>query len=222
LVAVAKKNTAKQARLDERAAQIRSQVEAERRRTNIIIAVFVVVILGGAGVLYFLVNPPFQAKPSVATGKPVGAIQTITDEGRGHVVRPARVTYKHQPPSSGSHYSDADAPRPWGNVQTALLPEEFVHNLEHGGMDLVYQCSGSGSGSDCDAKFQAAQVLMDGLPPDTQFSEVKFLATPYQGMSPKAALLAWDHEWDFTGIPTLDDAKTFYNQFVDKGPEQLK
>ncbi|HEV1998182.1 MAG TPA: DUF3105 domain-containing protein [Candidatus Dormibacteraeota bacterium] len=220
---MAKKNTAKQARLDERAAQIRSQVEAERRRTNIIIAVFVVVILGGAGVLYFLVNPPqFGPRAALTTGKPVGSIQTIPDEGRGHAVRPTRVTYKHQPPSSGEHYSDQAAPRPWGNVQTELMPEEFVHNLEHGGIDLVYQCSGSGSGSDCDNKFQAAQALMDGLPKEPGFNEVKFLATPYQAMGPKAALLAWDHEWDFNGVPTLDDAKTFYSQFIDKGPEQLK
>ncbi len=217
---MAKKNTAKQARLDARAAQIRSQVEAERRRTNIIIAVFVVVILGGAGVLYFLVNPPqFGPKAAVTTGKPVGAIQTIADEGRSHVVRPARVTYKHQPPSSGTHYNDGQAPRPWGNNQAELLPEEFVHNLEHGGIDVLYQCTGSGAGSDCDAKFQAAQVLVDGLPKEATHQEVKVLATPYQEMSPKVALLAWDHEWDFTGIPTLADAKTFYDQFVDKGPE---
>ena len=220
---MANKNTAKQARLDERAAQIRAQVEAERRRTNIIIAVFVVLIIGGAGGLYLLVNPPNFGPPvAVTTGKAVGSIQSITDEGRSHVTRPARVTYLHQPPSSGNHYSDAAAPRPWGNVQTELLPEEWVHNLEHGGVVLVYQCSGSGSGSDCDAKFKAAQALVDGLPKEPTFSEVKFLASPYQEMTPKAALLAWDHEWDFTGVPSLNDAKTFYNQFVDKGPEQLQ
>jgi len=223
LVAVARKNTAKQARLDARAAQIRSQVAAERRRTNLIIAVFAVLIIGGAGVLYLLVNPPqFGPKAAVTTGKAIGSIQTIADEGRGHVARPTRVTYKHQPPSSGSHYSDQESPRPWGNVQTELLPEEFVHNLEHGGTVLLYQCSGSGAGSDCDAKFQAAQALVDGLPKDPTFGEVKLLATPYREMTPKAALLAWDHEWDFTGVPDLGDAKTFYNQFLNKGPEQLK
>ena len=219
---MAKKNTAKQARLDERAAQIRAQVEAERRRTNIIIAIFAVLIIGGGGGLYLLVNPPqFGPKPAVTAGKAVGTVQTITDEGRNHVVRPARVTYQHQPPSSGNHYSDSGAPRAWGNVQTALLPEEYVHNLEHGGIVLVYQCSGSGSGSDCDTKFTQAQALFDGLPKETTYNEVKFLATPYQGMTPKAALLAWDHEQDFTGIPSLDDAKTFYNAWVDKGPEAL-
>ena len=220
---MARKNTAKQARLDERAAQIRNQLEAERRRTNIIIAAFAVLIIGGAGVLYFLVNPPqFGPRAAVITGKAVGAIQTIPDEGRSHLARPARVTYKHQPPSSGNHYTDKEAPRPWGNVQTELLPEEFIHNLEHGGTVLVYQCSGSGAGSDCDAKFQAAQALLDGLPKDPTYNEVKFLATPYQEMTPKAALLAWDHEWDFTNVPNLSDAKTFYNQFLNKGPEQLQ
>ena len=216
---VATKNTAKQARLDARAAQIRSQLEAERRRTNIIIAVFAVLVIGGGGILYFLVNPPqFGPKPAIITGTAIGTIQTITDEGRSHVVRPARVTYKHQPPSSGNHYNDDVSPRPWGNMQTELLPEEFVHNLEHGGMVLVYRCSGS----ECDDRFQAAQALSDGLPKDPIYHEVKFLATPYQAMAPKAALLMWDHEWDFTGVPTVDDAKTLYNQFLNKGPEHQK
>jgi hypothetical protein len=234
LAAVAPKNSVKQARLDERAAQIQSQVAAERRRTQIIIAVFAVLVIGGGGILYFLTNPPnwfggnattgstvtsasMGVVSGVGTGKLSGTVQTITDEGRSHLARPQRVTYVHQPPSSGVHYSDTGAPRPWGVVQTELLPEEYVHNLEHGGIVMVYRCSGT----ECDAAYAAAQNLFNKLPKDAQFNEVKFLATPYQGMAPKVALLSWDHEQDFTGIPTVADATTFYNLFVDKGPEAL-
>ena len=216
---MAKKNTTKQARLDARAAQIQAQVAAERRRTYLIIAVFAVLVIGGAGLLYFLTNPPSigGSKASSAVKK-VGGVQTIADEGRGHVTRPERVTYKHQPPSSGQHYNDSGAPRPWGAVQTALLPEEYVHNLEHGGIVLVYQCSGS----ECDSDFQAAQSLFSQLPKEPAFNEVKFLSTPYQDMKPQAALLAWDHEQDFTGIPSLSDATAFYQQFVDQAPEKAQ
>jgi hypothetical protein len=234
LAAVAKKNSVKQARLDERAAQIQSQVAAERRRTQVIIAVFAVLVIGGGGLLWFLYSPPnwfggnattggtaTSASMGVTSGKGVGkvagAVQTIADEGRSHVARPQRVTFAHQPPSSGNHYSDTAAPRPWGAVQTELLPEEFVHNMEHGGVVLVYRCSGT----ECDAAYAAAQNLFSTLPKEAQFNEVKLLTTPYQGMAPKVAMLSWDHEQDFTGMPTLADATTFYNQFVDKGPEAI-
>jgi hypothetical protein len=230
LAAVAKKKSVKQARLDERAAQIQAQVAAEQRRTRVIIIVFAVLVVGGAGLLYFLTNPPnfggnntggsTSKAMGVADGKGVGkasgAVQTIPDEGRNHVVRPARVSYKHQPPSSGDHYNEPPlAPRPWGAIQQEVQPEEFVHNLEHGGVVLAYRCSGA----DCDVAFTAAQNLFNSLPKDSQFSEVKFVSTPYPSMTSRAALLAWDHEQDFDGIPTVADATTFYNQFVDKGPE---
>ena len=231
---MARKNTVKQARLDERAAQIQSQVAAERRRTQVIIAVFALLVIGGAGLLYFLTNPPsflgggnsagggtsasMGVTNGVGVGKPVGAAQAITDEGRGHVVRPARVTYKHQPPSSGMHYNDQNAPyKPWGVAPSELFPEEFVHNLEHGGIVLLYRCSGT----ECDAANTAAQALFTSLPKEAQFHEVKLLAVPYQAMAPRAALLAWGHEEDFTGMPNLAEATTFYNQFVDKGPEAI-
>jgi hypothetical protein len=218
LAAVAKKNTAKQVRLDARAAQIQAQVAAERRRTYIVIAVFAVLIIGGAGALYFLTNPPnLGGNNAATTGKAVGAAYAVPEEaGTTHVTRPTPVTFKHQPPSSGSHYSDQQAPRPWGANKDALLPEEFVHNQEHGGVVLVYQCSGS----QCDDYFAQAQALVAALPKEPSFNEVKFLSTPYQNMSPKVALLAWDHEQDFTGFPSNADATAFYQKFVDKGPEQ--
>lgn len=208
----------RQARLDERAAQIRAQVEAERRRTYIVVAVFALLIIGGAGVLYFLTNPPnFGGTTKFATGKSVGAAYAVADEGRGHVTRPTTVAYKHQPPSSGSHYSDSLAPRPWGTNHDAILAQEYVHNLEHGGVALLYRCSGS----ECDDFYSQAQQLFGQLPKDPKFGEVKFVSSPYQNMTPKFALVAWDHEQDFTGFPATADVTAFYNKFVDQGPEAV-
>ncbi|MFN2465912.1 MAG: DUF3105 domain-containing protein [Candidatus Dormibacteria bacterium] len=210
---MAKKNTVKQQRLDARAEQIRAQVEAERRRTYIIIAVFAVLIIGGAGILYFFTANPFNIGVTQATGKALGGPSAVPDEGNKHVTRPARVTYKHQPPSSGNHYNEGmpTAPRPWGPNQTELLPEEFVHNLEHGGIALVYKCSGS----QCDDYYAQSQALFAAVPKEPKFNEVKFLSTPYASMTPRFALLAWDHEQDFSGFPSTSDVTAFYNQFVD-------
>ncbi|MDQ6748694.1 MAG: DUF3105 domain-containing protein [Candidatus Dormibacteraeota bacterium] len=215
---MAKKNNAKQERLDARAAQIRAQVEAERRRTYIIITVFAFLIVGGAGGLYMFTANPFNfgGGNTAGAGKAVGAAYAVPDEGHDHPTRPAPVTYKHQPPSSGNHYNDSGAPRPWGNNQTALLAEEYIHNLEHGGVVMVYKCSGS----ECDDFYAQSQALSGQLPKDSTYGEVKFLTTPYQAMTPKFALLAWDHEQDFSGFPPTSDVTAFYNRFVNQGPEK--
>ena len=213
-----KQKQVRQARLDERAAQIQAQVDAERRRTYIVISVFAVLIVGGFGILYFLTNPPnFGGSTKAGSGKAVGAAYAVPDEGRSHVTRPAQVTYQHQPPSSGNHYSDSAAPRPWGTNHDAILAEEYVHNLEHGGVVLLYKCSGTS----CDDYYTQAQALFAQLPKETKFNEVKFVSTPYQNMSPSFAMVAWDHEQDFTGFPSTADATAFYNKFVDQGPEAI-
>lgn len=221
-----RKKEAKQARLDARAQQIRRQAERESRTRNIIIAAFAVLILGGAGTLYVLANPP-----SFLTGNSAAAAATapysVPDEGHNHVPDGSRTGYKHQPPSSGPHYSSAGAPRPWAPYRDPVPAGAFVHNLEHGGVVLVYRCSGS----ECDDLYKKAQDLFSKLPqhlapvhPQSssvqQVREVKFLSTPYQDMTPKIALLAWTEEQELNSI----DAKTvldFYNKFSEHGREDL-
>ena len=104
-----RKKLVKQTRLDERAEQIRRQQERERRTRNLIIAVFSVLIVGGAAVFYFLVYPPsfLQAKADISPA------YSVPDEGHTHEpgCQPA---YKHVPPSSGCHLNQPPtAPRPW-------------------------------------------------------------------------------------------------------------
>src|SRR5712692_7972919 len=71
----------------------------------------------------------------------------IPDEGPAtHIDPSTQPTYKFYPPTSGPHYSVAgSAPAPWGTVDN-LVEGQFVHNLEHGGVVVLYHCP---SGSDC-------------------------------------------------------------------------
>ncbi len=68
------------------------------------------------------------------------------------------LTYASNPPSSGTHYPDwamyktYAAPVPWGFL---------VHCLEHGAIDIVYNCPGG-----CADEVAQAQALIDGLAPD--------------------------------------------------------
>jgi hypothetical protein len=204
------KKLAKQVRLDERAAIIRRKAEVEARNRNIVIAVFAVLIVGGGGLLYFLVNPPsFLSGPAAPTVHT--AAYSVADEGATHVPDGSQLVHKHQPPSSGNHYA---TPLPAGTYPIAQPEGNWIHSLEHGYIVLVYRCSGA----ECADLNSQAKTIMATLPKDPKFGEVKFVATPYQAMTPKVALLAWAKEQD---MDSMDQGliSAFYSQYVDHGRE---
>jgi hypothetical protein len=222
------KKNAKQARLDARAQQIRRQQAREARTRNIVIGVFAFVILFGAGGLYLVTHPPdfLAGKTAANPNAKVTDPMQIPDEGHDHVPDGTPVVYKHQPPSSGNHYSSQTAPRPWATYKDAVPPGEFVHNLEHGGIALLYKCSGT----ECDDLYKQAQDVFAKLTPhkepvspaagQAQVSEVKFISTPYPDMEPKVAILAWDTEQDLNAID-FGLISDFYEKYIDHGREDI-
>jgi hypothetical protein len=206
------KKLAKQTRLDERAAIIRRRAEIERRNRNIVIAVFAALIVGGGGILVLLTNPPsFLQGPAAAATHT--AAYSVPDEGHTHVPDGTAITPNHEPPSSGNHYAQ---PLPAAAYPTEQPSGNWVHNLEHGYIALVYRCSGA----ECADLATQAKSVFDSLPKEPKFSEVKFVSTSYQAMKPKVAVLAWNKEQDMDAI----DAKLisdFYNKYVDHGREDL-
>jgi hypothetical protein len=209
-----RKKLARQERLDERAAILRSQIDRERRTRNLIIAGFAVLIIGGGLTLYFLTNPPSLFSSNQQTSFHDTSVN-VPDEGRQHVAAGTKVNYKHLPPSSGSHYPTPDAPKPANTYTEQIAPEYFVHDLEHGAIVLVYRCDAT----ECPQINTRIFNIFGKLPKEPVTHEVKFMSTPFPNMQPKYALLAWNRELDMTAL----DENTiigFYNKYVDKGPEQ--
>ena len=206
-----RKKLAKQVRLDERAQIIQRRAELEARNRNIVIIVFMVLIIGGAGILYFLVNPPaFLAGPAPKNSHT--AVYTVADEGHTHVADGTPLSPKHQPPSSGNHYP---TPLPIGNYPIAQPAGNWVHSLEHGYIVVVFRCTDL----ECKDLNTQATTIMKSLP-NEKFNEVKFISTPYQAMTPKVAVLAGGKEQDMDQLdPQLITA--FYKQNVDHGLENL-
>jgi hypothetical protein len=219
------KKAVKQARLDERAQAIQRQHDIELRTRNFIIIGFAVLIVGGSALLYFLVNPPDFSGKKPAPAANLSAAYSVPEEGHDHIPNcvPA---YKHRPPSSGCHASSTSAPRPWQAFNDPVPATDWVHNLEHGGIVLLYKCSGT----ECADLYSQAFNLFAQLPAHAepvhpaagqqQVQEVKFLSTPYQDMETKFAVLAWTKELDMN---TLDAAtiKAFYETYVDHGREDV-
>jgi Protein of unknown function (DUF3105) len=160
---------------------------------------------------------PFQTVSGVV-GTPV------PDEGRNHVDPSTTPTYKSYPPASGPHYSaQGIAPVPWQTIATSsspLVEGQYIHNLEHGGTAILYNCP---SGNACTTLTNQLQSYVQNLAPaEPQFNEVKLVMTPYSsGMGThKVALVAWDY---IEFLDSYDQAEItrFYENHVDKGPEQI-
>ena len=132
----------------------------ERNRRRLLYAGLVVVIAVGALLLYasfttkgyvclsqWTPGPTPTAAPSATPH--IGYFQD--DLGRTHVALGTRVRYAFCPPASGLHYNAPGVAGPiearfYGSSETTI-PQNWIHNMEHGGMVLLYRCA---SGDTCD------------------------------------------------------------------------
>lgn len=98
------------------------------------------------------------------------------DEGWGHVAEGAEVAYTHEPPASGPHYGQ------WvrsGVYEEAIDRRNWVHNLEHGWMVLLYRPDAP---AEAVAELRAAweQGLPDAFCPESPVKRI--VVTPYPGL----------------------------------------
>ena len=132
-------------------------------------------------------------------------------EGRNHVDPPAMVNYRDNPPASGDHYP---VPAAWGVAQAPIPREQWVHNLEHGGIVLLYNCPSS-----CQSDVDHFTRIRSARPADI-FHEVRILITSDTPMPHKFAAIAWGWRWQGDAI----DEKTincFIDARYDKAPESI-
>jgi hypothetical protein len=120
-------------------------------------------------------------------------VQTFEDIGRDHLA-PGQTyeSYNSNPPTTGPH---APAPAAWGISDTTLPKEVPVHNMEHGGVVIWYNCEAASIDADAcqQLRAQLAQVT------ETAIDDGKLVLTlPYLDMDQTIALTAW------TVMDTLD------------------
>ena len=156
----------------------------------------------------------FQAYSGPTLGTPG------TDEGTPtHIDPSTQWTYKSYPPTNGPHYSvSGSAPAPWGTVDN-LVEGQWVHNLEHGGIVILYNCP---SGSDCTSlKNSLSNYVQNLAPNEPTFNEPKIVMTSYsRGMQKKVALVAWKYI-EFLDAYDQNAITQFYENHVDQGPEAI-
>jgi hypothetical protein len=137
-----------------------------------------------------------------------GRTQQFPNLGQQHIsAGQAHAAYNSNPPTSGPHYPD---PARWGIYDAPLPDETLVHNLEHGGIVVQYNCS------------QACPQLVGQLKQmaGEYRSKVILAPRPNKDVPYRITLTAWT--W-LDGFDDFDAARirTFVTAHKDKGPEFL-
>ncbi len=124
----------------------------------------------------------------IATATPAPLAQTTPgerypDQGNTHIDLGAdHPPYNSTPATSGWHYPVPLAPVHWGLYAEPLPDEVLVHNLEHGGIGVHYNCP------------QGCDDLVDDLVAAIQSQpRTKIVASPYPAMPTRIALTAWNY-----------------------------
>ena len=129
----------------------------ERHRSQLVgagifaaVAVFAVPIFLGSTQSAYACSIQLDPASPAPAGSPVNG-QREDDMGRGHVTVGTSVSYTYCPPASGKHYNAGGqgpiAPRFYGPDDNTV-PQNWLHNLEHGGMSILYNCARSGCDTD--------------------------------------------------------------------------
>jgi uncharacterized protein DUF3105 len=117
-----------------------------------------------------------------------------------HVASGQKVDFPSLPPTSGDHWAAPAAPAPWG-VKTSWLPFEVtVHNLEHGGIVILY-------GPDVTSeqvntlRLYVRQLQSSGFP--------KIILEPWPDMpkDSKIILTAWNWIMNLPGVDQVSIVK---------------
>ncbi len=146
-----------------------------------------------------------------AAQEPSGPGRKMPDRGRSHVQQGTRITYEEYPPTSGPHWP---AWARWGVYTTPVPEEAFVHNLEHGGIVILYDCAGP-----CPDVVRQLQETVAALPP-SQYGHVKVVVSPNARLRTRFALLAWTRLDEFDRFDR-ERIVRFVRAWQDKGPEDV-
>jgi len=212
----------------------------ERNRARLLWGAVAVALLAVGGFAFLASSTPayscsirWEPGPTATTAPSatpqLGFLQD--DMGHTHVVVGVPVKYTFCPPASGNHYSAAGVAGPitarlYGpNEKT--IPQNWVHNLEHGALVLLYKCPGGDtSAGACSASGQAALSAFAAGFPNSPICNIPPLTlspviTRFEDMDFPYAALVWD---EVLPLQTLDveQIKAFFLQRAERlNPEKL-
>lgn len=163
-------------------------------------------------------TPAPTASPAAGATPALGYVQP--DMGRGHTSLGDKVTYTYCAPASGQHYNKPGTagpitPRVYGPNDT-VLPQGWLHNLEHGGLVVLYTGSSSGASAEGQAQLRA---FYDKFPPGPVCGTPKGTSGPviarFDQMTSPFQAIVWGR---VLLLDTFDQAKilAFWDQWGER------
>ena len=171
----------------------------QRLRTPLLALAVVAVIVGVSLFVFTSAAAPTYACTTVDTVQPAASGemgQVQPDMGNQHVQAGEKITYPVCPPASGKHINRSGygplQPKVYG-PEDQSVPNGWVHNLEHGGLVLLYSCD---KGACDDASIQQLQAFSQGFPNSPVCNiapgQVGPVIARFEQMPTKYAALVWD------------------------------
>jgi len=164
-------------------------------------------LVWGTEIEDFTLQIPIQGEPD---GGPDPFGDTcLPSAGDLHVPQGTTVDYRDIPPASGPHYSGTGvAPIAPGFYADPVRPEVWVHNLEHGDVVILFDCSGT-----CDPGFlQNLQGFFNSI------VSHKLVITRYPGLPSPVMAVAWQVQRSFDSFDAVE-LKAFHDRRVGQAPE---
>src|SRR6476620_4362978 len=174
--------------------------KAQQRRRLILAGVVLVAVALLAGAGFLISQTAFRPSPG----------RTVADEGRDHANPGTPLTFKANPPSSGTHYPTWTRPGLYTEPQD---PGYWVHSLEHGYVAILYNCPNG-----CPDLVQQLRQFYDSAPKSSRYGYQKLVILPYTQMDHLLAAVAWDHIKELDQFD-VDRLMTFYKAYLHRGPE---
>ena len=183
-----------------------AQRNARIRQLVVLVLVAAVLI----GVVFAAVSTQMFGLMNTAIA-PVG--RAVALEGSDHVDDGTQVVYKTRPPASGPHYSNWL--QTFGFMNPAPPTGNWLHNLEHGAVAILYNCP-----SACPEIEQELKDLYPQLPlgRNAVRSQPRVIILPYSDMDAKIAVVAWGWILELESVDK-DQILAFADQRIDRGPE---
>lgn len=187
-----------------RAARMRAERNAARRKVRL-----------RRGALGFGVGVPLVVVLAFSAGffEPNIGVEASNEGGVGRHIGSGRVLpQQNRPPSSGPHYGSSAA---YAVTTQPIPPGNWLHNLEHGGIVILYRCADSEECGQIASRLRSE--VADAARPGAS-GQVKIVATPYQDMDTPFTVVAWRRTLPLEGFDA-EQMLAFYDRYVDRGPE---